>query len=44
MPGANQFAHDRRAQVVEYYINYFQEADTVVKDDSVSFIELSKNV
>jgi AcrR family transcriptional regulator len=26
-------------QVVEYYINYLQEVDTVVKDDSVSFIE-----
>jgi AcrR family transcriptional regulator len=26
-------------QVVDYYINYFQEADAVVKDDSVSFIE-----
>jgi AcrR family transcriptional regulator len=26
-------------QVGEYYINYLQEADTVVKDDSVSFIE-----
>jgi AcrR family transcriptional regulator len=26
-------------QVVEYSINYLQEVDTVVKDDSVSFIE-----